>query len=67
MRGERSGMVYGLGDAVMVSLMEAAPVTGGLRFELAESGAGPARRHLPARPAKTKGKPEKRRFKPKKR
>ena len=27
-----------MGDTVEVTLMEAAPVTGGLRFELAESG-----------------------------
>jgi len=67
MRGERTGQVYGLGDTVKVTLMEAAPITGGLRFELAESGASPARRHAPSRPAKASKKPEKRHFKPKKR
>ena len=48
---------------VKVKLMEAAPVTGGLRFELAEAG-GPARPH---RPAAGKAGPKKTRFKPKKR
>ena len=32
--GERSGLGYRLGDVVKVRLMEAAPLTGGLRFEL---------------------------------
>jgi ribonuclease R len=32
--GERSGAAYRLGDPVEVKLLEAAPVTGGLRFEL---------------------------------
>ncbi len=34
--GERSGTAYNLGDTISVRLAEAAPVTGGLRFELAE-------------------------------
>lgn len=34
--GERSGMTYNLGDTVSVRLAEATPITGGLRFELAE-------------------------------
>src|ERR1019366_1900403 len=38
MTGERTGTSYGLGDTVTVKLVEAAPVTGGLRFELAEGG-----------------------------
>jgi ribonuclease R len=33
--GQRSGMAYRLGDAVRVKLVEAAPLTGGLRFDLA--------------------------------
>jgi len=66
MRGERTGAVYGLGDMVKVTLREAAPVTGGLRFELAESEAKPARRHPAVRPDKSSKRPEKRRFKPKK-
>jgi ribonuclease R len=66
MRGERSGATYGLGDIVPVKLMEAAPITGGLRFELADGESRPARTHRPVRPDKPK-RPEKRRFKPKKR
>ena len=34
--GDRSGTKYSLGDYLPVRLMEAAPLTGGLRFELAE-------------------------------
>jgi len=49
-----------LGDAVEVKLMEAAPVTGGLRFELAESK---AERSGARRSGPDKG----RRFRPKKR
>jgi ribonuclease R len=41
--GERSGTAYKMGDKLQVKLMEAAPLTGGLRFELAEANA-PARR-----------------------
>ena len=67
MRGERTGTTYGMGDAVTVKLMEAAPVTGGMRFELAEGGAIPAHAHRPPKPAKGRQDREKRRFKPKKR
>ena len=59
MIGERTGMAFGLGDSVTVKLVEAAPVTGGLRFELA-GGGKPGER--PARPAH-----KQRRFKSKKR
>jgi ribonuclease R len=34
--GQRSGVVYRLGDAVSVRLAEAVPLTGGLRFDLAD-------------------------------
>jgi ribonuclease R len=34
--GDRSGTLYRLGDIVRVRLAEAAPLTGGLRFDLAE-------------------------------
>jgi ribonuclease R len=34
--GDRSGTKYSLGDTLTVRLMEAAPLTGGLRFELTE-------------------------------
>jgi len=35
--GQRTRLTYRMGDALKVKLMEAAPLTGGLRFELAES------------------------------
>jgi ribonuclease R len=63
--GERSRNVYRLGSAVEVTLEEAAPVTGGLRFGLV-GVASPApnnRKFGPRRDAKP-GK--KARFKPKK-
>src|SRR5262249_16090960 len=41
--GDRSGTSYSMGDRLKVRLMEAAPLTGGLRFELAEANA-PQRR-----------------------
>jgi ribonuclease R len=41
--GERSGTAYKMGDKLTVKLMEAAPLTGGLRFELAEANAAPKR------------------------
>ena len=37
--GSRSGTTYRLGDILKVKLVEAAPLTGGLRFELAEAAA----------------------------
>lgn len=58
MRGEHSGTIFRLGDLVQVKLAEAAPVTGGLRFELAEAG---SLRRRGGRPHPG------RRFKPKKR
>lgn len=48
--GDRSGTRYSLGDVLKVKLMEAAPLTGGLRFELVEANAPAARRqNLPPR------------------
>ncbi len=41
--GDRSGTTYRLGDELVVRLMEAAPLTGGLRFEIIEANAPPAR------------------------
>jgi ribonuclease R len=38
--GDRSGTVYRLGDVLSVRLVEAAPLTGGLRFELTEQNEG---------------------------
>ncbi|MEQ1889339.1 MAG: hypothetical protein ABL951_09195, partial [Alphaproteobacteria bacterium] len=37
--GDRTGLTFRLGDAVRVRLMEATPVSGGLRFELADHDA----------------------------
>jgi ribonuclease R len=45
--GQQSGAAYRLGDILRVRLAEAAPLTGGLRFELAEAapaGTRPGRR-----------------------
>ena len=39
--GDRTGTVYHLGDIVRVRLTEAAPLTGGLRFDLAEDETAP--------------------------
>lgn len=48
--GERTRTAYTLGDVVSVRLREAAPLTGGLRFELVEeSVAEPARARKPQR------------------
>ncbi|MBV9061999.1 MAG: RNB domain-containing ribonuclease, partial [Alphaproteobacteria bacterium] len=41
--GDRSGTKYSMGAILSVQLMEAAPLTGGLRFELAEASAPPRR------------------------
>jgi ribonuclease R len=44
--GDRTGTVYKLGDYVDVRLAEAAPLTGGLRFELAAAAAPQRGGHL---------------------
>ena len=49
MIGERTGTSYGLGDTITVKLVEAAPVTGGLRFELADAAGAPARTNRPGK------------------
>jgi ribonuclease R len=41
--GERSGTAYRLGQRVAVTLVEAAPLTGGLRFELTAQASAPDR------------------------
>ncbi|HEY1630875.1 MAG TPA: ribonuclease R [Rhizomicrobium sp.] len=41
--GDRTGTAYKMGDKLEVRLMEAAPLTGGLRFELAGANAAPRR------------------------
>ncbi|GAA0539209.1 ribonuclease R [Rhizomicrobium palustre] len=50
--GDRSGTAYSLGDILTVRLAEAAPLTGGLRFDLAEANEAPRvkRRGAPIRP-----------------
>ena len=57
--GDRSGTKYSMGDKLTVRLMEAAPLTGGLRFELADANAPP--RRAPSRPKVTVAKREHRR------
>jgi ribonuclease R len=68
--GQRTRTRYGMGDELIVKLVEAAPITGGLRFELADgSGDVPRRRgkpkisHKPGRPKER----DKERFRGKKR
>jgi ribonuclease R len=48
--GERTRTTYSLGDTVAVRLVEAAPLTGGLRFDLAEAETPTPRRPAPLRP-----------------
>ena len=58
--GERSGETYGLGDPVKVRLVEAAPLTGGLRFAIEEHAPlrpGARGAAAPARPGKAGDKP----------
>ena len=68
--GQRTRTRYGMGDPLTVKLVEAAPITGGLRFELADGSGGsqPARKPRPGpksgRPVKDR---KKGRFKAKKR
>jgi ribonuclease R len=55
--GRHTGDTYRLGDRVTVRLIEASPVTGGLRFEMLSDA--PARSKAPARPGgKGRGKPK---------
>jgi len=56
--GDRTGLTFRLGDAVRVRLMEAVPVSGGLRFELAEYDAAEART-LRRRPGSTEARGKK--------
>ena len=58
--GERSRTTYTLGTWLSVRLMEAAPLTGGLRFEIAESSTQ-ERAVAPGRPAKSRRPVRKRR------
>jgi ribonuclease R len=47
--GDRSGTAYRLGDVLSVRLVEAAPLTGGLRFELTEQNERPRSAKPPAK------------------
>ncbi len=65
--GRRTGKVYQLGDAVEVRLLEAAPMAGGLRFEIVSGGKDRASNIVAKRAgAKAAGvaKPTKRKAKP---
>jgi ribonuclease R len=54
--GDRSGTKYSMGGKLTVRLMEAAPLTGGLRFELAEANEAPRRAvHRPKSEKRTTG------------
>jgi ribonuclease R len=48
--GERTGTTYAMGDTIAVRLAEAAPVTGALRFDLAEAEAPRKRPHTQVHP-----------------
>ena len=54
--GEASGHTFRLGDAVTVRLLEAAPLSGALRFEIVEHDAGP-RQRPPRRQSRGRGRP----------
>jgi len=62
--GQRTRASYGMGDQLKVELMEAAPLTGGLRFALVDSTAG---RPGKPRSGKPGSPPKKDRFRGKKR
>ena len=63
--GQRTRLTYRMGDALKVKLAEAAPLTGGLRFDLADGSGGTQARKLPS--AGRKKRPDKARFRGKKR
>jgi ribonuclease R len=57
--GQRSRIGYGMGQVLAVKLLEAAPLTGGLRFALADgsgSESAASGKHHPGKPAKRPGK-----------
>ena len=65
--GQRTRVSFGMGDPLTVKLMEAAPLTGGLRFALADGSGGEPRR-AGKQPSGRPGKPRsKDRFRGKKR
>ncbi|HEU0096975.1 MAG TPA: RNB domain-containing ribonuclease, partial [Rhizomicrobium sp.] len=65
--GQRTRVSYGMGNVLSVKLMEAAPLTGGLRFSLADGSDDAPRREGKPRPGKPGKKDHKGRFKLKKR
>jgi ribonuclease R len=65
--GQRTRVSYGMGNVLNVKLMEAAPLTGGLRFSLADGSGDAPQREAKRRPGKSGKKDQKSRFKPKKR
>jgi ribonuclease R len=64
--GQRTKLSYGMGDALRVKLLEAAPLTGGLRFAL-EGGSEEAPRRDRPSTGKPKNRAAKNRFRGKKR
>jgi ribonuclease R len=64
--GQRTRASYGMGDALKVELMEAAPLTGGLRFALVD-GSGPNRKAAKPHAGRPGKPPQKARFRGKKR
>ena len=65
--GQRTRVSYGMGDALAVKLLEAAPLTGGLRFSLADGSSESPRAGGKPRQGKPSRRPGKDRFRGKKR
>jgi ribonuclease R len=65
--GQRTRLTYRMGDEIEVKLMEAAPLTGGLRFELAGGSGGASQRVRKAPHGEAGKRPDKARFRGKKR
>jgi ribonuclease R len=65
--GQRSRVVYGMGAPLAVKLLEAAPITGGLRFALADGSGDAPQRTTKSRPGRPQKGPKKDRFRGKKR
>ncbi|OAI45371.1 hypothetical protein AYO42_02995 [Rhizomicrobium sp. SCGC AG-212-E05] len=65
--GQRSRVVYGMGAALTVKLLEAAPITGGLRFALADGPESAPQRTGKAPSGRPGKRPGKDRFRGKKR
>jgi ribonuclease R len=65
--GQRTRLTYRMGDALKVKLMEAAPLTGGLRFELAEGSGGTSHRGKNQTSGMSGKRPDKARFRGKRR